>query len=209
MLKEDLIAIIKTRRSIRKFTDERISDEDIRLMIDLAASAPSNNNRQPWKFIVLKNNEMKNAVTEAVNKKIRTVKESLRNEDMTAIINSYQDYLLFIKDAPVLIFVLYKNPPAVVTEFLRELKTFSVDNVMHNELISVSMAIENMLLTAHALGLGTCCTTGPLIAAEEIKLLLDIRPPFELAAVIALGRYENSPEAPPRKPLSDIIEVIE
>lgn len=208
MLKDDLIDIIKNRRSIRKFTCEIVSDDDIYRLIEAARYAPSNNNRQPWKFIVLRNEGKKNAIIDAVKIKISFFKEALKNEELPAIIDSYKEYLLFIKDAPVLIFALYKNPPAVVMEFIKEHKFNALVNMTLNELISASMAVQNILLTAHSLGLGTCCTTGPLIAAPEIKIILDIRPPFEIASIIALGHYVQTPEAPVRKSVQDIIEVI-
>lgn len=209
MLNHPLMDIIKSRRSIRKFTDETVSDEEILFLMEAASSAPSNSNRQPWKFIVLRNEEKKKEVTEAVLNKIEFLKSRLPNGEMVSLIDSYKDYLIFIKDAPVLIFALYKYPPLLVTEFFSELKLQGIENLAQNELISSSMAVENLLLAAHMLGLGSCCTTGPLIAAPEIKSILDVRPPFELTAVIALGRYNHSPEAPVRKPVKNIIEVIE
>jgi len=54
-----LLEIIKERRSVREFTNEKVSDEDIRLLIDAARYAPSNSNRQAWKFIILKNDKIK------------------------------------------------------------------------------------------------------------------------------------------------------
>lgn len=209
MLNNSFIETIKSRRSIRKFTGERISDEEISSIIEAAASAPSNSNRQPWKFIVLKNEEKKQEVTQAVLNKIEFLKSTPAEGEIMALIDSYKDYLLFIKDAPVLIFALYKLPPLIVREFVREHNLQGLESMAQNELISVSMAVENLLLTSHAMGLGTCCTTGPLIAAPEIKSIIDVRPPFEIASVIALGYYDYVPAVPARKPVKDIIEVIE
>lgn len=209
MLKNTLLETIKSRRSIRSFTDGEVSAEEIKTLIEAASFAPSNNNRQPWKFIVLRNKEKKKEITEAVLQKISFLKNEIKNEEVLAVIDAYRDYLLFIKDAPVLIIALCKNPPMIVSEFFRELRLKGSGCMEQNELISTSMAVENLLLAAHALGLGACCTTGPLIAAHEIKNILDIRPPFEPAAVIALGRYDHIPAAAARKPVDDIIEVIE
>lgn len=209
MLSNPFIEILKSRRSIRKFTDEKITDEEISCLIEAASSAPSNSNRQPWKFIVLKSEEKKKEITRAVLNKIGLLKTTPADVEMLAVIDSYKDYLLFIKDAPVLIFALYKLPPLIVTEFVSEHKLKGIESMAQNELISVSMAVENLLLASHSIGLGSCCTTGPLIAAPEIKSILDVRPPFEIAAVIALGHYGYIPAAPARKPVKNIIEVIE
>ncbi|MGE5430496.1 MAG: nitroreductase family protein [Syntrophomonadaceae bacterium] len=209
MLNHPMLEIIKSRRSIRKFTDEKVSGEEISCLIETAASAPSNSNRQPWKFIVLKSEEKKKEVTQAVLDKIEFLKSVLKSDEMLSVIDSYKDYLIFIKDAPVLIFALYKTPPLMVAEFFSEAKLKGIESMAQNELISTSMAVENLLLAAHIMGLGSCCTTGPLIAAAEIKTILDVRPPFEIASVIALGRYDCTPAAPVKKTVKDIIEVIE
>jgi nitroreductase len=55
----DIFELIKTRRSIRKFTDEPVSDEIIDKIIEAGAWAPSGLNNQPWKFAIIKDNELK------------------------------------------------------------------------------------------------------------------------------------------------------
>ncbi|RPI35108.1 MAG: nitroreductase family protein [Nitrospiraceae bacterium] len=54
-----IFEIIRTRRSIRKFTDEPVSDETINKIIEAGTWAPSGMNNQPWKFAVIKNDELK------------------------------------------------------------------------------------------------------------------------------------------------------
>jgi nitroreductase len=49
----DAIEAILTRRSVRKYTDEPVSEADIKMMLEAAMSAPSANNRQPWAFVVI------------------------------------------------------------------------------------------------------------------------------------------------------------
>lgn len=53
----EVIDTILSRRSIRKYTEEPVSDEDIRTILDAGRWAPSGLNNQPWKFIVIRNNE--------------------------------------------------------------------------------------------------------------------------------------------------------
>ncbi len=59
----DIFEIIKTRRSIRKFTDEPISDEMINKIIEAGMWAPSGMNNQPWKFAVIKDNSLKEKIS--------------------------------------------------------------------------------------------------------------------------------------------------
>jgi len=59
----DTFELIKTRRSIRKFTGEPVSDETIDKIIEAGAWAPSGLNNQPWKFAVIKDNELKTKIS--------------------------------------------------------------------------------------------------------------------------------------------------
>lgn len=61
----DVFEAIKTRRSIRAFTQEAVSDKKIEMILDAARSAPSAGNIQPWIFIVVKNPNMKRRISEA------------------------------------------------------------------------------------------------------------------------------------------------
>jgi len=61
----DVFEAIKGRRSVRAFTDEPVSDEEIMKMIDAARYAPSAGNIQPWEFIVIRNRDVKRGLSEA------------------------------------------------------------------------------------------------------------------------------------------------
>lgn len=59
----DAFELIKTRRSIRKFTDEPVPDELINKIIEAGTWAPSGMNNQPWKFAVIRNEDLKNKLS--------------------------------------------------------------------------------------------------------------------------------------------------
>ena len=116
---------IATRVSVRSYTDEPVSDEDIQTILRAAMAAPSAMNRQPWEFIVLRDRAM-----------LDTLAAKLR-------------YAKMLAQAPVAIVVCaetrYTNRNGDV-----------VDNLMWEE--DASAATENLLLAAHALGLGAVWT---------------------------------------------------
>ena len=58
----DVLEAILTRRSIRKFTDDSVSDEDIMLLLRAAMAAPSARNTQPWRFIVVRDQAQRDAI---------------------------------------------------------------------------------------------------------------------------------------------------
>lgn len=60
----DGLVMLKTRRSIRKYTNEQIPDSIIEEIIDCARLAPTANNKQPWLFVVVKNEELKRKIAE-------------------------------------------------------------------------------------------------------------------------------------------------
>jgi len=61
----DLFKAIKNRRSVRAFTGEEVSDEEVEKLIDAAGMAPSAGNIQPWKFVVVRKSEIKRKLVEA------------------------------------------------------------------------------------------------------------------------------------------------
>ncbi|MHA1270582.1 MAG: nitroreductase family protein [Candidatus Helarchaeota archaeon] len=55
--KRSILEVIKSRKSVRKFTDEQIADEDLNGILEAARLAPSGTNKQPWHFIIIKNKD--------------------------------------------------------------------------------------------------------------------------------------------------------
>lgn len=70
---------------------------------------------------------------------------------------------------------------------------------------SVAAAIENMLLAAHAEGLGSCWFCAPLFCQDVVRKILEIPPHVEPQALVTLGFPAEEPKAPPRKPLEEIV----
>ncbi|MFC2140886.1 nitroreductase family protein [Acidobacteriota bacterium] len=209
MYLKELLTTIKERRSIREFTTAKINDEDIKILIDAARYAPSNSNRQAWKFIILKNEKIKSGIAQAVKEKTEKIKHGIEDKERLEMFGDYAKYFLVFSRAPVVIFVLYKTGLSIVDHVLSGTDAGAGIRKVESELISVSMAIQNLLLAAHAMGLGACCMTSPLIAYAEIKKILDIRPPFEIAALIPIGKYKKQPEPVTRKKIDRIIEMVE
>ncbi|UCH93105.1 MAG: nitroreductase family protein [Candidatus Aminicenantes bacterium] len=209
MYLKELLKIIKERRSIREFTKAKINDEEITILIDAARYAPSNSNRQAWKFIILKSDRIKSEIAEAVKEKTVKIKQGIEDKEFLDMFGDYTKYFLVFSRAPIVIIVLYKTGLSIVDHVLPGVDAGAGIRKVESELISVSMAMQNLLLAAHAMGLGACCMTSPLVAYAEIKRILDIRPPFEIAALIPIGKYEKQPEPVSRKRVDRIIEIVE
>ena len=54
-----MLDLIKKRRSIREYTDQKVTDSDVKIMLEAAMAAPSANNSQPWEFVVVRSEELR------------------------------------------------------------------------------------------------------------------------------------------------------
>ncbi len=197
----DTLRQMQSRRSIREFTDRPLTREDIEKLIEAARWAPSNHNRQGWKFIVFENREELHALA----KEIRSTLTS-RVQDTKLPTQQAEEMLhhaTFFADAPAVILVMHKKPVAMAASLLAN---NSDGALASGEAISAAMATQNLLLAADALGLGTCVLTAPLLASEVWTQLTDLPLGFFPTCVVAVGYPATAPDPPRRKPLGQIME---
>lgn len=138
-----MIKEIANRRSIRKYSECEISDEDIRDIIESGILAPSAKNRQPWKFIVVKGRQ-KEEMLDVFRRGI------MREETEDALLINSRQHLAAAKytikimeQAPVSIFVMDAQGKGLFTPLNEEDRIYEIVNVQ-----SIGAAIQNMLLTA-------------------------------------------------------------
>lgn len=198
---DQLLELIKARRSIRRFADRAVSREDLKRLLEAARWAPSNHNRQPWKFIVIDDRgrirELAEKIRCDMDKRLKVLPEVA-----AAYAGELAHYATFFEHAPVLIVALHKPPIAASSALWDGVPNPSL---VSGEPISVAMAMQNLLLAAQALGLGACILTAPLLAGN-LPRTLDLPDGLEVTALIALGYPAESPEAPRRKSLEHICE---
>jgi nitroreductase len=204
--------LMKSRRSVRRFRPDRPPKEQIERLIEAAITAPSASNKQPWRFIVVANprkiSELASFVRTAVDRIARHVDPSSQ-----AAFRSYGDYFTRFDQAPVVIVALFRS--LTVLSNLVDAALDSADRerirVMEENsgLIGVSMAIENLLLSAHEMGLGASGMTGPLVAVDQLKAALEVSPSWGIAALIPVGYPAEQPSAPDRKPASRVTTWME
>jgi len=191
--------IFSQRKSIRKYKPDPVSESDIRTIIEAGRVAPSAKNRQPWKFIVF-TGERKEALLSEMEKGIEKTKHSLfmpkkyRNGMASA-----DNTLRIMREAPVVIIVLNllssnPYPPILAGKRVSEI---------HNTL-SIGAAIENMLLQATQLGLGTLWIGNTVYAHKQISKFLGTK--HQIASAIALGYPDETPEGRPKKTLEEILQ---
>lgn len=205
--------IVTNRRSIRRFKDEPVPKEIIEEIIDCARWAPSDTNQQPWKFISISNKNIIQKIEEATKKGMEKLKkraEKLGKEDVIKKIEVFSRYALVFKNAPHMLICLAEPYKSKFTEEIFDPIGYSKGIWRDEGIKSTSLAVQNILLAAHALGYGACPMSAPIILAEEeIRKVLNVEDKYIIALIIALGKPEGSTSAPPRKELSEILEYIE
>ncbi len=199
---EKLLDLIRARRSIRRFSARAVNQEDILRLIEAARWAPSNHNRQPWKFIILEKkteiDQLAERVGTALSEKLKSLPQSVSD-----YAGDFAHYATFFGQAPVLIVVLHKCPISLSSLLL---KGAIQPELISGEPLSAAMAVQNLLLAAQALGLGSCILTAPLIVREAALGVLNLPTGYDITCLIALGYPDEQPLQPRRKSIEHIAE---
>lgn len=188
----DVFTAIRERRSCRRFSPEPVPEEVIERILELAAWAPSPLNLQPWEFIVITNRAKKEEIhAEAVRCKAWALEKS-----GWKWISGYQvDFLI---SAPVLIAVVGDPKKSGVDMFMEG----GPSGYEH----ACAAAIQNMLLAAHASGLGTLWFT--FFERDRMGKILGVAGEKRVIALVALGMPDGPPQAMPRKDVKEKITCL-
>ena len=200
----DFFETVRKRRSICRFSDRPVAQKDLIAILEAAILAPSATNEQPWRFIVIRDKELKEGMREIVNAMVETTIAATENKTHLKRLKWMQSYSTHFADAPVAIAVLARpwvggkhSPPA---------------DPAHRDLalMSVAMAIEHLQLAATALGYGSCFASAPAeFAREELESILHVEQPWFLVGIISLGIAAKQPgKRPSRKPIEEVCTFI-
>lgn len=170
---------IKGRRSVRTYKSDEVGEDLVREIIDAATFAPSAKNGQQWRFTVL-TGESKDKFTDMYRSEL---------EKLTFDVGSSYGSCAMMEEAPVVIVVWNTNERGWTTE-------------VH----SVSAAIQNLLLKAHSLGLGTCWIGDIFYTYEAIMDYF--KKPWKLLATITVGWTDVKPGPRPRLSVDDVAEFL-
>lgn len=185
----ELEEAIKSRRSVRKFKSQPVLKETLERMILTSIWAPSAMNIQPWHFTIL-TGEKRDRLVSIASKSFEKLQIRLRELFPERHVDFIGHYFTTFGNAPVIIAIAMDR---------QEEEVYRLAAIQ-----SVAAAIQNLLLLAHAEGLGTCWMTGVLWVKDQIERFLDIPRGQELVALVTVGYPEKQPSAPSRKP-ADIV----
>jgi len=212
MTYEALLSLLQSRRSVRRFRSDRPSREMLTRLIEAAVTAPSASNKQPWRFFVVEDLALIASLADDVRAAVDRIARHIEPAQESAF-RAYGDYFTRFEAAPVVIVALYR-PLAVLSNLVSvELPEADRTRIAALEngsgLVGTSMALSNLLLAAHAMGLGASGLTGPLVAEDAFRARLEIPDSWSIAAIVAVGYADETPAATSRKPVANVVRWIE
>lgn len=153
---------ILTRRSVRAYKDKAVKREDVEAILKAGTWAPSGNNMQPWKFVII-----------------------MKNKALIQKLASLTIYERWVKTAPCIIAVFLDD---------ESMKNIETEKLYTKHVQAIGAAIQNMLLTAHELDVGTCWIGEILKNEEKVKTFLNVSADMKLMALITIGYPKTIPK---------------
>lgn len=191
----NILKLIKKRVTTRNYQNRLIPNKIIKQIIEAGIWGPAIHHWQPWKFVVLND---KNNLFALSN----VIKKGLKQIHLPGFI--YYPTITTLTNAKIIICVYNTR------EFSKFIKRFSkdrFDTVKITEVSSISACIQNMLLTAESLGIGSCWLDSPLLCNEKINNYL--KTDDELVAILTFGYPAGKVgKRSPRKVVSDTVKLI-
>lgn len=191
-------ALVRGRRSIRRFEARPVAREVIRLLLETACQAPSAHNRQPWRFAVVGRGEKRLRLVDALSGRYRSDLEAdaVPEPEIARRLARSRERL---EEAPWLVVLCltaqgmdeYPDPVRKEAEH-----TMAVQ--------SAALAGGHLLLAAHAEGLGACWMCAPLFAPETVCQALDLPKEWEPQAAILIGHPGETGHARERRAADEV-----
>lgn len=177
---------IRQRRSIRRYRPDALPPGMIERLIDAARFAPSAHNRQPWRFAALVEAKEKQRLAAAMGSRLRADRLS-DGDDPTAVERDVARSHARITQAPAVIAACL-----TLTDMDRYPDARRNDAERTMAVQSTAMAVQNMLLLAHAEGLAACWMCAPLFCPDTVRAVLELPAGWEPQALVTLG-YPAAP----------------
>ena len=193
---------LTTTRAIRRYSDAPVSDADLAALLFAATRAPSGSNRQPWRFLVLRDDADSQRAKQLLARAARQIWEEKRRRDgydrgsgqdadspKARMARNMERFPEQIEGAPVVIlpcFLRYRSPHL-------------------SDGASIYPCCQNLLLAARARGLGGVMTIFQLPVEAELRELLAIPDGVEVAAAIPLGHPQGKHGPVRRRPLREFV----
>ncbi len=199
---EDIFEIMRTCQTVRRLRPDSVPDDLLRQVLTAATWAPSGGNRQPWRFIAVRDADKKRQLRELYLPIWRDFSQAYvarlgsappgsraRQERMLRAADHLAEHL---HEAPVILVVCVHIPDLAITDA-------GLDRPAVVGGASIYPAVQNLILACRAVGLGAALTTLLCLKEPEVKTLLRIPDGWATCAHLPIGYPEQSRRAPVRR----------
>jgi nitroreductase len=204
----DLFEALSTTRAVRRFTEEPIAEAGIVACVGAAIQGPSGGNIQPWQFLVVTEAATRRALGDVYRRAYdryepallrarppaRTPEEEASFQRMRAASRHLADHL---GAAPAMVLVLMPNISMTLQDEQGPLD-------VGTPFASVYPAVQNLMLAARGLGIGTTLTTVYRIHQDEVRKICAIPERYEVVALIPMGRPVRPFRVGRRRPAAQV-----
>ncbi len=206
----DLSDLLKNRSSIRRYKDEKLSDDIVKSLVESSITAPSPSNSQPVRYFHLFGDDIKKDLRDDMDEGyLRLLKEAesvAKPKKARNLIRYYWRFSSFMFDSPNLFCV----GTVGVSDSIEKLKKSGIE--IHPKPtsdidISVGLSLMSFIIKAESIGVSTCILTAPFLFINK----WENRPEFDgitLKSFITCGYPDESPEKTPRKPFNEIFRKL-
>ena len=198
----DLHQFLRSRRSIRRFYPTPVPQAVVKKIINTATFAPSAHNRQPWRFVVITRAAAKLHLAEAMGDDYRRDLEAdhLPDDEIHTRLEKSRARII---SSPLIILLCMDRTEM---DLYPDARRAEAEKIMAIQ--STANAGMQMLLAAHAEGLGGVWTCAPLFAPEVIRIALNLKKTWEPQAMFLVGYPADKPKSRVRKPFQEISRFI-
>ena len=204
----ELMDAIETCWAVRRFTSEPVTEEEITTCLQAATRAPSGGNIQPWQFVVVTDPELKGRIGEIYRRAYTRYEPALlaarrpyRDQAVEAAFvrntDAARHLAEHLHEAPALVLFLMPDISLTLSDEQGELDVGTL-------YASVYPAVQNFLLAARGLGIGTTLTTVFRIYGAEVRELCSIPEGFEIVALVPMGRPQGGFGHGLRRPVAKV-----
>ncbi|WP_235215949.1 nitroreductase family protein [Mycobacterium kyorinense] len=192
----DLWTVMRTASAIRRYRDEPVDDQTLERCLRAASWAPSGANQQPWRFVVLRSDEVRAVVTAAAKRAWAemqgfyrlTVPDHRADDPKSRVLRAMAEHMHVGGGAPVLVLFCVQPQPGA-----SDLQQGA----------SVFPAVQNFLLAARGQGLGAAITLWHSLCEDRLRDLVGIPDDWQLAALLTVGWPRGRHKPVRRKPLAE------
>jgi len=184
----DVMQVIRDRRSIRKYRTEPVPEEALHTILEAARWAPSWANTQCWRLIVVRDPTTKSKLSEL----LRSARPERKNPATEAV-----------RNAPVVIVACAERGLSGCYRSSDKLGMPATEKGEWWFMFDLGLAMQNITLVAHALGLGTVHIGN--FDTNEVARILGIPANIAVVELMALGWPDETPPVRPRKEISEFV----